>query len=76
MVGWFLTFSIFFLAIHSLLIEHSLVHVLLSNYQVIPILRAGLALAEHAPSVLPATKTYHLGKERFLFLDLFRLLIL
>ncbi|KAG1365811.1 putative Delta-1-pyrroline-5-carboxylate synthase 1 [Cocos nucifera] len=28
--------------------------------QVIPILRAGLALAEHAPSVLPATKTYHL----------------
>ncbi|XP_010931203.1 uracil phosphoribosyltransferase [Elaeis guineensis] len=28
---------------------------------VIPILRAGLALAEHAPSVLPATKTYHLG---------------
>ncbi|KAF8703869.1 hypothetical protein HU200_031965 [Digitaria exilis] len=29
---------------------------------VIPILRAGLALAEHASSVLPATKTYHLGK--------------
>ncbi|XP_008777639.1 uracil phosphoribosyltransferase-like [Phoenix dactylifera] len=31
---------------------------------VIPILRAGLALAEHAPSVLPATKTYHLGMRR------------
>ncbi|XP_019447147.1 PREDICTED: uracil phosphoribosyltransferase-like isoform X2 [Lupinus angustifolius] len=28
---------------------------------VIPILRAGLALAEHASSILPATKTYHLG---------------
>ncbi|KAG1337822.1 uracil phosphoribosyltransferase [Cocos nucifera] len=28
---------------------------------IIPILRAGLALAEHAPSVLPATITYHLG---------------
>ncbi|KAL9303306.1 hypothetical protein ACSQ67_020569 [Phaseolus vulgaris] len=27
---------------------------------VIPILRAGLALAEHASSILPATKTYHL----------------
>ncbi|PNX92518.1 uracil phosphoribosyltransferase, partial [Trifolium pratense] len=27
---------------------------------VIPILRAGLALAEHAASILPATKTYHL----------------
>uniref|UniRef100_A0A5B7B5F5 uracil phosphoribosyltransferase n=1 Tax=Davidia involucrata TaxID=16924 RepID=A0A5B7B5F5_DAVIN len=31
---------------------------------VIPILRAGLALAEHAASVLPATKTYHLGISR------------
>ncbi|XP_058734579.1 uracil phosphoribosyltransferase [Vicia villosa] len=31
---------------------------------VIPILRAGLALAEHASSVLPATKTYHLGMSR------------
>ncbi|CAL4901088.1 unnamed protein product [Urochloa decumbens] len=31
---------------------------------VIPILRAGLALAEHAPSILPATKTYHLGLRR------------
>ena len=29
--------------------------------QVVPILRAGLALAEHAASVLPATNTYHLG---------------
>ncbi|KAG6500546.1 hypothetical protein ZIOFF_040394 [Zingiber officinale] len=29
---------------------------------IVPILRAGLALAEHASSVLPATKTYHLGK--------------
>ncbi|XP_073114729.1 uracil phosphoribosyltransferase [Elaeis guineensis] len=31
---------------------------------IIPILRAGLALAEHAPSVLPATITYHLGMHR------------
>ncbi|KAL9245313.1 hypothetical protein vseg_018978 [Gypsophila vaccaria] len=31
---------------------------------VIPILRAGLALAEHAATVLPATKTYHLGLSR------------
>ncbi|XP_051132056.1 uracil phosphoribosyltransferase isoform X2 [Andrographis paniculata] len=31
---------------------------------IVPILRAGLALAEHAPSVLPATKTYHLGISR------------
>lgn len=31
---------------------------------VVPILRAGLALAEHASSVLPATKTYHLGIAR------------
>nr|CAB3461284.1 unnamed protein product [Digitaria exilis] len=31
---------------------------------VIPILRAGLVLAEHASSVLPATKTYHLGLRR------------
>ncbi|PWA68311.1 uracil phosphoribosyltransferase [Artemisia annua] len=31
---------------------------------VIPILRAGLALAEHASSILPATKTYHLGVSR------------
>lgn len=36
------------------------------NWQVIPILRAGLALAEHASAVLPATKTYHLGKEKLL----------
>ncbi|KAG2685888.1 hypothetical protein I3760_10G147300 [Carya illinoinensis] len=28
---------------------------------VVPILRAGLTLAEHASSILPATKTYHLG---------------
>ncbi|XP_021897359.1 uracil phosphoribosyltransferase-like isoform X2 [Carica papaya] len=28
---------------------------------VVPILRAGLALVENASSVLPATKTYHLG---------------
>ncbi|KAL6534311.1 hypothetical protein OROHE_013236 [Orobanche hederae] len=28
---------------------------------IVPILRAGLALAEHASSVLPATNTYHLG---------------
>lgn len=31
---------------------------------IIPILRAGLALAEHASSILPATKTYHLGISR------------
>lgn len=31
---------------------------------VVPILRAGLALAEHASSILPATKTYHLGFRR------------
>ncbi|KAE8717327.1 Uracil phosphoribosyltransferase [Hibiscus syriacus] len=31
---------------------------------IVPILRAGLALAEHAPSILPATKTYHLGVSR------------
>lgn len=31
---------------------------------IVPILRAGLALAEHASSVLPATKTYHLGMRR------------
>lgn len=31
---------------------------------VVPILRAGLALAEHASSILPATKTSHLGISR------------
>ncbi|CAM0955231.1 unnamed protein product [Alopecurus aequalis] len=31
---------------------------------VVPILRAGLALAENISSVLPATKTYHLGLRR------------
>ncbi|KAI3443051.1 uncharacterized protein J3R85_000411 [Psidium guajava] len=31
---------------------------------VIPILRAGLALVEHASSILPATTTYHLGISR------------
>ncbi|CAK9185368.1 unnamed protein product [Ilex paraguariensis] len=31
---------------------------------IVPILRAGLALAEHASSILPATKTYHLGISR------------
>ncbi|KAL3753754.1 hypothetical protein ACJRO7_001053 [Eucalyptus globulus] len=31
---------------------------------VIPILRAGLALVEYASSILPATKTYHLGISR------------
>ncbi|XP_076910345.1 uracil phosphoribosyltransferase-like [Bidens hawaiensis] len=31
---------------------------------VVPILRAGLALAEHASSILPAIKTYHLGVSR------------
>lgn len=28
---------------------------------VVPILRAGLALVEHVSSILPATRTYHLG---------------
>lgn len=37
-----------------------------SCLQVVPILRAGLALAEHASSVLPAMKTYHLGSSLFL----------
>uniref|UniRef100_A0A7N0TTM3 uracil phosphoribosyltransferase n=1 Tax=Kalanchoe fedtschenkoi TaxID=63787 RepID=A0A7N0TTM3_KALFE len=31
---------------------------------IIPILRAGLALAENVSSILPATKTYHLGMSR------------
>ncbi|XP_042511049.1 uracil phosphoribosyltransferase-like isoform X2 [Macadamia integrifolia] len=31
---------------------------------VVPILRAGLALVEHASSILPATQTYHLGISR------------
>lgn len=31
---------------------------------IVPILRAGLALSEHASSILPATKTYHLGMRR------------
>ncbi|KAJ3676686.1 hypothetical protein LUZ60_004098 [Juncus effusus] len=31
---------------------------------IIPILRAGLALAEQASSILPATRTYHLGMAR------------
>ncbi|XP_028097614.1 uracil phosphoribosyltransferase-like isoform X2 [Camellia sinensis] len=31
---------------------------------IVPILRAGLALAEHASSILPATRTYHLGISR------------
>ncbi|KAG9157871.1 hypothetical protein Leryth_000047 [Lithospermum erythrorhizon] len=30
---------------------------------IVPILRAGLALAEHASSVFPVTKTYHIGKK-------------
>ncbi|XP_044473603.1 uracil phosphoribosyltransferase-like [Mangifera indica] len=30
----------------------------------VPILRAGLALVEHATSILPATKTFHLGISR------------
>uniref|UniRef100_I1J6X5 uracil phosphoribosyltransferase n=1 Tax=Glycine max TaxID=3847 RepID=I1J6X5_SOYBN len=34
------------------------------DWLVIPILRAGLALAEHASSILPAIKTYHLGISR------------
>uniref|UniRef100_A0ACD5T9E9 Uncharacterized protein n=1 Tax=Avena sativa TaxID=4498 RepID=A0ACD5T9E9_AVESA len=34
------------------------------SVMVVPILRAGLALAENVSSVLPATKTYHLGLRR------------
>ncbi|XP_064983918.1 uracil phosphoribosyltransferase-like isoform X2 [Musa acuminata AAA Group] len=34
------------------------------DWLIVPILRAGLALAEHAPSVLPASVTYHLGMHR------------
>ncbi|KAK6120328.1 hypothetical protein DH2020_046019 [Rehmannia glutinosa] len=34
------------------------------SYNIVPILRAGLALAEHASSILPATNTYHLGISR------------
>jgi hypothetical protein len=30
-------------------------------WQVVPILRAGLVLVEHAGSVLPANQTYHVG---------------
>ncbi|KAL5991720.1 hypothetical protein ACLOJK_012631 [Asimina triloba] len=33
---------------------------------IVPILRAGLALAENAASILPAAKTYHLGKKGML----------
>ncbi|TVU14034.1 hypothetical protein EJB05_37477 [Eragrostis curvula] len=31
---------------------------------IVPILRAGLAFAEHATSLLPSTKTFHLGMAR------------
>ncbi|GAB2230154.1 hypothetical protein Droror1_Dr00014411 [Drosera rotundifolia] len=31
---------------------------------IVPILRAGLALAEYAASILPSTRTYHLGLSR------------
>ncbi|RZR77885.1 hypothetical protein BHM03_00003093 [Ensete ventricosum] len=34
------------------------------DWLIVPILRAGLALAEHASSVLPATRTYHLGENK------------
>ncbi|KAI3742213.1 hypothetical protein L1987_59893 [Smallanthus sonchifolius] len=39
---------------------------------VVPILRAGLALAEHASSILPATKTYHLGGTVITAIDLIK----
>ncbi|GFY83674.1 uracil phosphoribosyltransferase [Actinidia rufa] len=39
---------------------------------IVPILRAGLALAEHASSILPATKTYHLGGTIVAALDLIK----
>ncbi|KAG6427620.1 hypothetical protein SASPL_111866 [Salvia splendens] len=34
------------------------------EWLIVPILRAGLALVEHAPSVLPVANTYHLGISR------------
>lgn len=43
---------------------YSNIHYALS-FQIVPILRAGLALAEHASSILPATKTYHLGTKNY-----------
>ncbi|KAM0036306.1 putative uracil phosphoribosyltransferase [Helianthus debilis subsp. tardiflorus] len=44
-------------------ITWQMVHLKLGT-KVVPILRAGLALAEHASSILPATNTYHLGVSR------------
>ncbi|KAG8067678.1 hypothetical protein GUJ93_ZPchr0005g14950 [Zizania palustris] len=34
------------------------------GFKIVPILRAGLALAEHVTSVLPSTRTFHLGMAR------------
>lgn len=31
-------------------------------FQIVPILRAGLALADLATSILPSTRTFHLGE--------------
>ncbi|KAK9055528.1 hypothetical protein SSX86_026612 [Deinandra increscens subsp. villosa] len=42
------------------------------DWLVVPILRAGLALAEHASSILPTTKTYHLGGTILTAIDLIK----
>lgn len=52
-----------FLSFLVIIHEHWLISFL--TLQIIPILRAGLALAEHASTILPATRTYHLGKKRW-----------
>ena len=44
-------------------------HLIFPPFQVVPILRTGLALAEHASSMLPATKTYHIGKNKVSFVQ-------
>jgi uracil phosphoribosyltransferase len=33
-------------------------------FQIVPILRAGLALADLATSILPSTRTFHLGEKK------------
>ena len=55
---------IWFLVIGFKLLASDIILTIFVNWdlQIIPILRAGLALAEHAATLLPATKTYHLGK--------------
>jgi len=36
-------------------------------FQIVPILRAGLALADLATSILPSTRTFHLGEKKITF---------